>query len=133
MEASVKYKNTYYDKFPKDYFDEYELFYKHLLPDRLEFIHWKEFRHLKIKPRFLKRQDVKQSIKNKVKKRDGKCVMCCSTENLSVDHIIPYSVSFDNTLFNLVAMCVECNERKGNKTIDNIIELYRKNILNIKT
>lgn len=50
------------------------------------------------------------------------CCNCESTENLSVDHIKPQSEGGTNDWDNLQVLCVLCNSRKFNKTID-----YRKN------
>ena len=55
-------------------------------------------------------------------KRDGfKCVKCGSTENLTVDHIIPVSQGGKNHLVNLQTMCKPCNVIKGAAVV-----LYRR-------
>lgn len=41
------------------------------------------------------------------------CIKCGSKEKLSVDHIIPYSKSKDNSLNNLQILCLSCNSKKG--------------------
>ena len=50
-------------------------------------------------------------------KRDGnKCAYCSSTQNLTIDHIIPKSRSGGDTWENLCVCCGPCNVRKGNRT-----------------
>ena len=61
-----------------------------------------------------------KELKKKVYDTYGKICLCCnSTENISVDHIKPYSrfpelcIEFDN----LQPLCRSCNSSKGNKII----------------
>jgi len=42
-----------------------------------------------------------------------KCRHCRSTENLSVDHIEPWSLGGSNDLDNLQTLCLRCNASKG--------------------
>ena len=50
-------------------------------------------------------------------KRDGnKCAYCSSTQNLTIDHIIPSSRGGDNSWTNLTIACSKCNTKKGNRT-----------------
>jgi len=42
-----------------------------------------------------------------------KCRNCRSTENLSVDHIEPWSLGGSNDLDNLQTLCLRCNASKG--------------------
>lgn len=44
------------------------------------------------------------------------CWICLSTENLSVDHIIPVTRGGTNDISNLTTLCKSCNSSKGNKT-----------------
>lgn len=49
-------------------------------------------------------------------KRDGnKCLHCGSTENLSIDHIIPISKGGKDQAKNYQTLCKTCNVKKGNK------------------
>jgi len=58
----------------------------------------------------------RSDIRKKVFERDGKfCKHCGSTENLSMDHIIPVSKNGENSLENLQVLCRSCNSSKGNK------------------
>lgn len=47
-----------------------------------------------------------------------KCLACESTENLSMDHIIPLSKGGRHSIDNVQLLCVSCNSHKGTKTID---------------
>jgi 5-methylcytosine-specific restriction endonuclease McrA len=53
-------------------------------------------------------------------RRDGfRCQYCGNTSTpLTIDHIIPRSRKGDDTWENLVAACIYCNNRKGNRTPD---------------
>jgi 5-methylcytosine-specific restriction endonuclease McrA len=48
--------------------------------------------------------------------RDGSCVDCGTTENLSADHVVPVSRGGERyALENGACRCVSCNSRKGNR------------------
>ncbi|MFN3597476.1 MAG: HNH endonuclease [Rubricoccaceae bacterium] len=50
-------------------------------------------------------------------RRDGhRCQYCGATERLTLDHVVPRSRGGGDTWENLVAACVPCNNRKGNRT-----------------
>lgn len=52
-----------------------------------------------------------------IMKRDGHhCQYCGSTNDLTIDHIIPKSRGGNDTWENLVTACTRCNHRKGNHT-----------------
>jgi hypothetical protein len=56
------------------------------------------------------------TVRKKIFKRDGKvCKSCNSTENLSLDHIIPVSTGGEDELENLQVLCKSCNSSKGGK------------------
>lgn len=49
--------------------------------------------------------------------RDGfKCQYCGSTQELTIDHIIPRSRGGKNSFENCVAACKPCNNKKNNRT-----------------
>jgi 5-methylcytosine-specific restriction endonuclease McrA len=54
---------------------------------------------------------------------EGKCLSCGSTENLSIDHIIPIFHGGSNLRENLQILCRSCNSRKGASVDD-----YRKTV-----
>lgn len=47
----------------------------------------------------------------------GQCVVCGSTESLSIDHIVPIVRGGGCDVGNLQALCRTCNARKGRKTM----------------
>jgi len=54
-----------------------------------------------------------------VLRRDGnRCQYCGHRERLTLDHVVPRSRGGPDAWDNLVAACVPCNNRKGNRTPD---------------
>lgn len=63
-----------------------------------------------------KRPRIPREVVDAVYSRDGgRCVYCGSTENLQLDHIIPFSKGGATTLENLQLLCQKCNLEKSNK------------------
>lgn len=54
--------------------------------------------------------------KNVLRRDRHQCQYCLSKEHLTVDHVRPKSRGGPDTWENLVAACVPCNNRKGNRT-----------------
>jgi hypothetical protein len=58
-----------------------------------------------------------------IKRLGGKCVYCNATENLTIDHIIPQSLTrilgVDRDKDNLQVLCYDCNNRKGDSLKSN--------------
>jgi 5-methylcytosine-specific restriction endonuclease McrA len=57
-------------------------------------------------------------ITNDVRRRvlsAGKCAHCGATENLQVDHIIPWSKGGTDHITNLQPLCKGCNCKKSNR------------------
>src|SRR5690606_25141458 len=51
-----------------------------------------------------------------VYERDGfQCVACGAEEDLSLDHIVPFSKGGPDTIENLRVLCRPCNSRRGNR------------------
>jgi len=48
----------------------------------------------------------------------GGCLACGSTDNISVDHVIPISKGGSNTIDNIQPLCRECNCKKGTNDWD---------------
>lgn len=67
-------------------------------------------------PEANKRPPIPKDVVDAVWRRDGgKCVYCGSTENLQLDHIIPFSKGGATTVENLQLLCQKCNLQKSNK------------------
>lgn len=63
-----------------------------------------------------KRPHIPREVVDAVYSRDGgRCVHCGSTDNLQLDHIIPFSKGGATTLENLQLLCQKCNLEKSNK------------------
>lgn len=63
-----------------------------------------------------KRPPIPRDVVDAVWRRDGgRCVYCGSTQNLQLDHIIPFSKGGDTCLENLQLLCRSCNIKKSNK------------------
>ena len=69
--------------------------------------------------------DIQRMIQTRKRRRNrlkrnvlsvGKCVQCGSTENLTMDHILPKSKGGKDELKNLQCLCFPCNIKKGDKT-----------------
>lgn len=61
------------------------------------------------------RPQIPREVVDAVYRRDGgRCVYCGSTENLQLDHIIPFSKGGATTLENLQLLCQPCNLKKSN-------------------
>lgn len=62
-----------------------------------------------------KRPPIPRELVDAVYRRDGgRCVNCGSTENLQLDHIIPFSKGGATTIENLQLLCQKCNLEKSN-------------------
>ena len=67
-------------------------------------------------PEANKRPPIPKEVVDVVWRRNGgKCVYCGSTENLQLDHIIPFSKGGATTVENLQLLCQKCNLQKSNK------------------
>lgn len=63
-----------------------------------------------------KRPPIPRDTVDAIWNRDGgKCVYCGSTENIHLDHIIPFSKGGATCLENLQLLCEKCNKSKSNK------------------
>lgn len=58
--------------------------------------------------------DAKRMWRENIKARDGySCVYCGSTEDLTIDHVIPQCKGGPTTASNCVTACRSCNQSKG--------------------
>lgn len=63
-----------------------------------------------------KRPRIPREVVDAVYKRDGgRCQECGATEDLQLDHIIPFSKGGATTVENLQLLCGKCNRAKSNK------------------
>lgn len=46
-------------------------------------------------------------------RRDGRCIYCGATGDLTIDHFIPQSVAIDHRPSNLVTACMNCNRLRS--------------------
>lgn len=63
------------------------------------------------------RNKVPFSRKNVFIRDNRRCQYCGTSENLSIDHVIPSSRGGKSSFLNCVVCCVNCNLHKGNKTL----------------
>ena len=60
------------------------------------------------------RRHIPDDLRMAVYERDGfQCLHCGEVENLTLDHIHPYSLGGEDTFENLQTLCRSCNSRKG--------------------
>lgn len=65
------------------------------------------------------RKRVVLSRRNILKRDNHRCQYCGTNHRtLTVDHVIPKNVGGEDSWENLVCACVQCNNRKGNRTPD---------------
>lgn len=61
-----------------------------------------------------RKRRVSKTARQAIFDRDGnKCVKCGSTEQLTIDHIIPIRKGGISTESNMQTMCFNCNQNKG--------------------
>ncbi len=62
--------------------------------------------------------------RNFILERDKKsCVNCGNTEELTMQHVLPYSLGGESSTRNLVTLCNHCNREFGTKYIPDLYEL----------
>ncbi len=62
------------------------------------------------------RMRISEELRNEIYERDGwKCLECGSIENLTLDHIIPFSRGGKTEKNNLRTLCRRCNTKKGSR------------------
>lgn len=64
------------------------------------------------------RANIPRHIREAVFARDGyACQVCSGTNDLTLDHIFPWSLGGQDTVENLRVLCRPCNSRKGAKVL----------------
>ena len=64
----------------------------------------------------IRRKDIVLSRKNILKRDNHTCQYCgIRSVPMTIDHIIPRQRGGEDSWYNLVAVCVACNTRKGNR------------------
>lgn len=72
--------------------------------------------------------DAKRMWRESIKARDGhKCVYCGSTDNLTIDHVLPKCKGGYDHADNCVTACRPCNQAKGSMHVD----VFMQTILNV--
>lgn len=60
------------------------------------------------------RQPIDPKLRQRIYERDGyRCVTCGAIDQLTLDHIYPWSLGGPDTEENLQTLCQPCNSRKG--------------------
>lgn len=107
------------------FFDEYYSKYKQLYEPKFYFVWYKTLWRRRMNKRKKSDPQWRKKIYGYVKKRDGnKCVKCGSKHYLTIDHIAPYSISGDDTIYNFATLCKKCNQRKSSKVDDGFVTKY---------
>lgn len=66
----------------------------------------------------IRRKEISLTKKNITKRDSHQCQYCGKkTGVMTTDHIIPKSLGGDDSWKNLVCACLECNNRKGDRTL----------------
>ena len=75
----------------------------------------------------IQRRNIVLSRKNILKRDNHTCQYCSiSSIPMTVDHIVPKQRGGEDSWYNLVAACVSCNTKKGNRTPKEIQMLLKK-------
>lgn len=76
----------------------------------------------------IKRKEISLTKKNIIKRDNHQCQYCGrKTGMMTTDHIVPRARGGTDSWDNLVCACLECNNRKGNRTLkEAAMKLIRK-------
>ena len=68
--------------------------------------------------------DAKRMWREEIKRRDGyRCVYCGSTDNLTIDHVVPQCKGGPTDAANCRTACLPCNQAKGSLSLDEFLDL----------
>jgi 5-methylcytosine-specific restriction endonuclease McrA len=76
---------------------------------------YQERRKLRLKLSKLKGTHTFRDEVNLIQSVNGRCAICGSTRNPSIDHIIPISQGGSDSIENLRVLCGSCNSKKGGR------------------
>lgn len=66
----------------------------------------------------VRRAIISEELRNEIFSRDGyQCVLCKATDNLGIDHIVPFSRGGETKKSNLRTLCKKCNSKKGSRCL----------------
>jgi len=91
---------------------------------RRKYSHTEKGKQSRIQSKYRRRSSVSGKLdwvawNEKLKRLGGKCQICGTVENITIDHIRPLSKGGTNHIDNLQPLCHNCNSRKNNKIIEN--------------
>lgn len=67
--------------------------------------------------------DAKRMWREEIKRRDGyKCIYCGSTEDLTIDHVVPQCKGGATNSANCVTACRSCNLAKGSMHVSEFMD-----------
>ncbi len=78
-----------------------------------------EFRYIKVRTPLVTRQN----IFNRDKNRCAYCLKHITSKKGTLDHVIPRAKGGKSTWENLVACCLDCNKRKGDKLLAELTDM----------
>ena len=98
------------------FFNDYYDYYRDIHNDKRYYVLYKLYPPTNLSIKTIKSSAIEK--RDIVIKRDGgKCLCCSTTDDLTVDHIIPISKGGDSSYYNLQTLCNSCNSIKGNDII----------------
>ena len=59
---------------------------------------------------------------------DHKCIACDSSDNITVDHVLPMAMGGLNLIENIQPLCLYCNLKKGKRSVDFRTEEFNQQV-----
>ena len=69
---------------------------------------------------YIKRNELAPTKHNIFRRDANTCQYCGSKKDLTIDHVVPVSKGGKNTWTNMVTACHKCNNKKGDKSLEDI-------------